>query len=89
MAKEHTNQRYGKELSDLSNELDEMGELVAGQIQAHSGLSPLKADPIQYLKRLPFSPPTRLGCGESRGECSTSAIASDNDRRLLGVSTPC
>jgi hypothetical protein len=31
MTKKHTNKRYGKELSDLSNELVEMGELVAGQ----------------------------------------------------------
>jgi hypothetical protein len=34
MTKEHTNKRYGKELSDLSNELVEMGELVAGQIRS-------------------------------------------------------
>jgi len=34
MTKEDTNKRYGKELSDLSNELVEMGELVAGQIQS-------------------------------------------------------
>ena len=34
MTKEHTTKRYGNELSDLSNELVEMGELVAGQIQS-------------------------------------------------------